>query len=184
MRRRRVLAESFGILLPALVLVATPRMAHAEPLAQLMVGADGDLVVADTRDRTLGGGVDVRVGFRFGWPRSAFIGRVVSGAMFFQPEAVVGYRQLPFTSEPDDLRIGRASGGLRMGLMPRPCEILFFNHWGSSFGREARLLWDVGTGIDLRSTSMSFGIHATYNHLSDSGAWLEVGPHIEYRSLP
>jgi hypothetical protein len=165
--------------------VTCTRPAEAQ-VGQLAVGADAALVAYDSKDNAFGLGGDVRFGLRSGLPRQAFIDRIIFGAMIFQEELIVGYRSIPvFRSGQDPLKLGRAGGGMRIGVLRDLYEVLATGHVGVGFNdQRADFLWDAGGVFDWRFSSSSLGVHFAYYGYGSRENWFELGPHYEIRWLP
>ncbi len=165
-------------------LVATLMMGSRPAQAQLAVGADGNFAFGSD-EKKLGGGFDLRLGYRLGLPRSWHFHTVI-----IQPEIIAGYLNLPDLLPSRHYEAGPPRLGSRLGfLLPTgslqlDTEILGYFHL-SGLGPQG-LGWfvDYGGAIEGRVDWFSFGGHVSYQNLSTAGGWVhwwQVGPHFEFR---
>jgi len=153
----------------------------------MTLGVGASEVVDDSGG--LGGGGDIRWGFRVGVPSTAIL---FGGAMLFELETVAGYWRIPVSAEstlalrPDHVvELGRVTWGLRAGLTLVGVEPFVFVHAGPAFGSNGGgTTWDAGFALESRLSWATFGVHFAVDGLDvDSGDlwWFEVGPHVQFR---
>ncbi len=174
--RRRALALSLAVLL----------WSHASG-AQMTFGAGASEVLDDSGN--LGGGGDVRWGFRFGLP-STFV--IIGGSLILEVETLAGYWRIPVRADsalavpPDHtMELGRVAWGARAGLKFVAVEPFVFGHFGPAFGScGGGTAWDAGLALESRAAWASFGVHFTVGGLDVASGdleWFEVGPHVQVR---
>lgn len=166
--RRLALASSLF-----LALVLSSRASRA----QMTLGVGVSEALNDSGN--LGGGGDVRWGFRFGLP-ATFV--IIGGSLILEVETVGGYWRIPLPDSTAEL--GRVAWGARAGLKFVAFEPFVFGHYGVAFGsRGGGTAWDAGVALESRASWASFGLHFTMNGLDAGGdlKWFEVGPHVQLR---
>jgi hypothetical protein len=120
---------------------------------------------------------DLRLGYRFGLPRSLHF-----HSLIFRPELTVGYLYLSAhdaaRADVEKLRFG---GGIRAGGFIKWVELYGMAHLRGAAGHgDLQALWDWGGSLEYRLSRMNLGVHAMKVWFPGAPAWCELGLHYEY----